>query len=177
MSSSVAFAGRYLCPACLNPVLNNETNHNPVGCDGQCQRWFHRQCVGLTRIQYAGIIEHNDEWICGACNAQSAAIVERISREPTPQPELPNMSIHATNNTVYPSFHAARDQQQGAGLVRRRLLVQRLRPRQDRQRRTARHKSRRSSSSRKNLAARCSCRSFALASCSGVRFELRRCGR
>ena len=106
MSNTGIFANRYGCPVCNLPILNQETNHDPLGCDGPCQRWFHRQCVGLPRLQYVNVIEHNEDWLCGSCSTEAAAVDERIERQPTPQPVVPATQVE---DDRYPQYNKAID--------------------------------------------------------------------
>ena len=106
MSNTGIFANRYRCPVCNLPILNQETNHDPLGCDGPCQRWFHRQCVGLPLLQYVNVIEHNEDWLCGSCSTEASAVDERIERQPTPQPVVPATQVE---DDRYPQYNKAID--------------------------------------------------------------------
>jgi uncharacterized protein YoxC len=50
------------CPICVKMVLEAEEG---VGCDGACQRWFHRNCLGMTKAEYQRICADNKiKWHC-----------------------------------------------------------------------------------------------------------------
>lgn len=50
------------CPVCLKSVLESD---NGVGCDGACHRWFHRECVSMSKAEYQRICaDNNIKWYC-----------------------------------------------------------------------------------------------------------------
>lgn len=49
---------------CLPTCTTRNSKSTMVGCDGDCAKWFHIQCVGLTQKQAKTI----EEWICPLCN-------------------------------------------------------------------------------------------------------------
>ena len=108
MSNTSIFANQHPCPVCNQPILNQGPNHDPLGCDGPCQTWFHRQCVGLSRIQYGNVIEHDEEWRCETCIKDSVSIHQRIERQPTPQPTpQPENSTIQGQADPYPQYTKA----------------------------------------------------------------------
>lgn len=39
----------YECPSCVKTVFDTEEG---IGCDGPCLRWFHRDCIKVTKSEY-----------------------------------------------------------------------------------------------------------------------------
>ena len=99
------FASNYLCPTCKLPVGNETPNDDPLGCDGPCKQWFHRQCINLSRRQYATVIENDSEWKCNTCLRDDRALEDRIMREVTPPPQIPE---EITQADAFPAFTSAR---------------------------------------------------------------------
>ncbi|KAG8281915.1 hypothetical protein J6590_049038 [Homalodisca vitripennis] len=50
------------CPICVKTVLDSEEG---IGCDGVCQRWFHRECFEYAKNDYNRICADNKvKWHC-----------------------------------------------------------------------------------------------------------------
>lgn len=50
------------CPICIKLVLDSEEG---IGCDGACQRWLHRECLGISKTEYQRICADNKlKWYC-----------------------------------------------------------------------------------------------------------------
>lgn len=50
------------CPICVKAVLDAEEG---VGCDADCQRWFHRECIKMSKQEYQRISgDNNVKWNC-----------------------------------------------------------------------------------------------------------------
>lgn len=50
------------CPICVKKVLDSEEG---VQCDEICQRWFHRECLKMSKSEYQHISNSNDvKWYC-----------------------------------------------------------------------------------------------------------------
>ena len=63
-----AFVNNYLCHLCSNTVEDEISRANSVGCDGACQSWFHRECVGLSITQLNELnSDVTKKWYCELC--------------------------------------------------------------------------------------------------------------
>ena len=71
MNGNQQFVDRYLCPGCNATVENEQSILLSLGCDGPCQKWFHRECAGLTPSEFQ-YLQENDEgqWFCLPCRNQ-----------------------------------------------------------------------------------------------------------
>ncbi|KAG8338033.1 hypothetical protein J6590_009310 [Homalodisca vitripennis] len=50
------------CPVCIKSVLDSEEG---IGCDGACMRWFHRECIKMSKSEYQRISGNNNvKWYC-----------------------------------------------------------------------------------------------------------------
>lgn len=50
------------CPVCVKVVLNTDDG---IGCDGPCDRWFHRECVSMNKTEYQRISGNTKlKWYC-----------------------------------------------------------------------------------------------------------------
>lgn len=50
------------CPICVKEVLDSDEG---VECDGLCKRWFHRECVKMSKTEYQRISGSNHvKWYC-----------------------------------------------------------------------------------------------------------------
>lgn len=50
------------CPVCVKAVLDSEEG---VACDNACQRWFHRECLKMSKTEYQRISgDNNVKWYC-----------------------------------------------------------------------------------------------------------------
>lgn len=52
----------FSCPICVKAVLDSDDG---VGCEASCQRWFHRECIGMSKPEYQRISGNNKiKWYC-----------------------------------------------------------------------------------------------------------------
>ena len=59
---------RYPCPVCQLPTTNDDSFSAAIGCDGPCNRWFHRTCSRLTVSEFQEIrSDTRRTWACQAC--------------------------------------------------------------------------------------------------------------
>lgn len=50
------------CPVCVKGVLDTEEG---LGCDAECERWFHRECVKVSKSEYQRFSNDNSiKWYC-----------------------------------------------------------------------------------------------------------------
>ena len=49
----------YFCGICNKKYRKNDSD-NWIGCDGECNRWFHYKCVGVTDVP-------QEDWFCPDC--------------------------------------------------------------------------------------------------------------
>lgn len=50
------------CPVCVKAVLDSEDGLN---CDGDCKRWFHRECIKMNKTEYNRLSsDSNIKWLC-----------------------------------------------------------------------------------------------------------------
>lgn len=50
------------CPVCVKAVLDSEDGLN---CDGDCKRWFHRECIKMNKTEYNKLsVDCNIKWLC-----------------------------------------------------------------------------------------------------------------
>ncbi|KAG8261250.1 hypothetical protein J6590_077907, partial [Homalodisca vitripennis] len=50
------------CPVCVKMVLDTEEG---IGCDGDCQRWFHRECIKMSKAEYQSkCADTKNKWYC-----------------------------------------------------------------------------------------------------------------
>ena len=38
-----------------------------IGCDGECEKWFHTHCVGMEDNEYERRQREKEDWLCTAC--------------------------------------------------------------------------------------------------------------
>lgn len=54
--------GLEICPVCVKKVIDDEEG---LQCDNPCNRWFHRQCTGVSRTEYSKIAGNSAfKWYC-----------------------------------------------------------------------------------------------------------------
>lgn len=52
----------FSCPLCVKAVLDS---NDGVSCEASCQRWFHRECIGMSKAEYQRISGNNKvKWYC-----------------------------------------------------------------------------------------------------------------
>lgn len=64
------------CPVCVRLVLDVEEG---IGCDAECERWFHRECVRMPKADYQRLCsDKNLKWKCTRtdCNKSSGDSVD-----------------------------------------------------------------------------------------------------
>ena len=55
------------CPQCMKEIHSND--QTAIGCEGSCNAWFHKDCIGLTETE-AKVLrgrKGNLLWMCGKC--------------------------------------------------------------------------------------------------------------
>lgn len=59
--------GNSTCPKCKKVFTDDE---QAVGCDGKCQKWFHKECSGITQGEFNILKSRNCSlmWFCLSCN-------------------------------------------------------------------------------------------------------------
>lgn len=58
------------CVPCCKTVLNTDEG---LQCDGPCDRWFHRSCVGLSKAEYMKIASDKTvKWLCSRVDCDNA---------------------------------------------------------------------------------------------------------
>ena len=58
------------CAICLKVIMDRsdeQEGEDVVFCDGACQRWIHRTCVGLTDPAFDSISQTDDQFLCYQC--------------------------------------------------------------------------------------------------------------
>lgn len=71
------------CPVCVKTVLDTEKG---IYCDNACQRWFHRECVKISKSEYQRISGDNKiKWICSRvdCLALTDQPLDNMSTQMT----------------------------------------------------------------------------------------------
>lgn len=71
------------CPICVKTVLDSEEG---LGCDGECQRWFHRTCINMLKTEYVRIsADTNIKWHCSRedCHALQNQPLIKLSHQMT----------------------------------------------------------------------------------------------
>jgi len=53
-----------LCPVCES---SSKSGQESVFCEGECQKYLHRQCTGLTRSQFPKAAESDSPYYCLHC--------------------------------------------------------------------------------------------------------------
>ena len=57
---------RFPCGECQRSVTNN---HRGICCD-QCNKWYHKQCAGITDSEYRRLSGSSESWMCITCRTQ-----------------------------------------------------------------------------------------------------------
>ena len=55
----------YTCSVCLDSITDE---HNSIHCEGCCDRWLHRCCVGLSKVFFNVWIDSDDTFYCPHCH-------------------------------------------------------------------------------------------------------------
>ena len=69
----------HVCPICADTIVDegeDECVQDALFCEGGCQCWLHRWCVGVTRERYAVLSSDEEPFLCLSCTVagQQAAI-------------------------------------------------------------------------------------------------------
>lgn len=55
----------YPCGGCGQDV---QDHHEAIYCESGCERWYHRECTGMSRVAYNLLTgEDSAEWVCDKC--------------------------------------------------------------------------------------------------------------
>ena len=60
------------CPVCGNTIIEEDEEQGVTGddalfCEGQCNTWIHRTCLGLNNKLYQALTEADDPYLCPHC--------------------------------------------------------------------------------------------------------------
>lgn len=65
------------CVPCCKKVINTDEG---LQCDGPCDRWFHRTCVGISKADYLKIAGDNAvKWFCTRVDCNTAPSVSSLN--------------------------------------------------------------------------------------------------
>lgn len=65
------------CVPCCKTVLNTDEG---LQCDGPCDRWFHRSCVGVSKTEYQKIASDTSvKWFCSRVDCDTAPSVPNLN--------------------------------------------------------------------------------------------------
>lgn len=59
-----------ICPICDEPVedaSSKKRGHDAIFCEGACQEWLHRQCAGLSKVNFDSAKSSNLPFLCPCC--------------------------------------------------------------------------------------------------------------
>lgn len=60
----------YPCGGCGQDV---QDHHEAIYCESGCERWYHRECTGMSRVAYNLLTgEDSAEWVCDKCITNKA---------------------------------------------------------------------------------------------------------
>ena len=62
----------FVCPICTENIIEStrgRQGHDAVYCEGSCNTWLHRKCVGLTKTAYDNL-DNDTPYICPHCQIQ-----------------------------------------------------------------------------------------------------------
>ncbi|XP_054280059.1 uncharacterized protein LOC128998090 [Macrosteles quadrilineatus] len=71
------------CPVCVKAVLDSEDG---LECDGDCKRWFHRECIRMNKTEYNRLgNDGNIKWSCSRmdCVSFSSTPISQLSVQMT----------------------------------------------------------------------------------------------
>lgn len=95
-----------ICPICENrndPTKPNDKKNRMIGCDGECDKWFHWSCVGINQTNKPG---KDDDWFCKKCSSKKGEAGEwkpeeedaptldvlPLRDQPNPNPEIKTLA-------------------------------------------------------------------------------------
>ena len=73
-----------------------------IGCDGICQKWFHKECVDVDDVEFAAFVgDTSSEWFCRSCceptsDSEPSTMVQSpadVQNSCTVEIDIPPMSI------------------------------------------------------------------------------------
>ena len=68
--------GTFVCPVCLENIVEGtktKPGQDAVYCEGICDTWLHRKCVGLSKTTFANL-DINVPYICPHCQLHTQEI-------------------------------------------------------------------------------------------------------
>lgn len=70
------------CGLCGEEVKDEDEG---VYCESGCEKWFHRQCAGMSKLAYDLLTrEDTAEWVCDDCvEAKSIPMVRMVPIKPS----------------------------------------------------------------------------------------------
>ena len=60
-----------MCSECIKEATDECQGQEALFCDGICQRWFHRRCIGVNREQFELLTDSTEPFYCPACTSQT----------------------------------------------------------------------------------------------------------
>lgn len=65
-----------ICAGCLRKVLGGDEG---IRCDGPCDRWFHRECVRITKTEYTKLSSSSqNKWYCTRVDCTAKSPLENL---------------------------------------------------------------------------------------------------
>ena len=72
-TSQVHESSNTVCPNCLTNIVDATDmceGQEALFCEGACQCWYHRWCVGVTQARFQPLSESPEPFLCPACTSQ-----------------------------------------------------------------------------------------------------------
>lgn len=67
----------HVCPVCVRTVLDSDEG---TGCDGPCHRWFHRDCMKISRAEYSKLSGDTSlKWYCSRADCNPGDPISELS--------------------------------------------------------------------------------------------------
>ena len=79
MPSKKAKTSTCNCDLCCKPII--EGKDEALGCEGECGKWFHRDCAGISMTHFKWLSTTTTPFVCFPCNqlAQEAKVSQLLS--------------------------------------------------------------------------------------------------
>ena len=73
-NSSVATCSNVTCPTCSEFVRDataENEGQEALFCEGTCQCWYHRLCVGVGQVRFQKLTESSEPFLCPTCTSEN----------------------------------------------------------------------------------------------------------
>ena len=69
------------CDGCCTAAID-DNQHEAIQCEGNCQKWYHRLCAGVSKYHYDKLADSPNPFICWLCSdSLQKSVIRELQQE------------------------------------------------------------------------------------------------